>query len=119
MENMNEHEAFRYTYSAKEQEEVKKIRQKYIPKEADKMEQLRKLDQSVTRKGTTASLAVGIVGALLLGIGMCCAMVWMGQWFIPGIIIGLVGIAVVSLAYPLYQRITKKNARKLRPKSCV
>lgn len=113
MENMNEHEAFRYTYSAKEQEEVKKIRQKYIPKEADKMEQLRKLDQSVTRKGTTASLAVGIVGALLLGIGMCCAMVWMGQWFIPGIIIGLVGIAVVSLAYPLYQRITKKEREKI------
>ena len=115
MENMNEHEAFRYTYSAMEQEEVKKIRQKYIPKEADKMEQLRKLDQSVTRKGTTASLAVGIVGALLLGIGMCCAMVWMGQWFIPGIIIGLVGIAVVSLAYPLYQRITKKEREKIAP----
>ena len=115
MENMNEHEAFRYTYSAKEQEEVKKIRQKYIPKEADKMEQLRTLDQSVTRKGTTASLAVGIVGALLLGIGMCCAMVWMGQWFIPGIIIGLVGIAVVSLAYPLYQRITKKEREKIAP----
>ena len=115
MENRNEHEAFRYTYSAKEQEEVKKIRQKYIPKEADKMEQLRKLDQSVTRKGTTASLAVGIVGALLLGIGMCCAMVWMGQWFIPGIIIGLVGIAVVSLAYPLYQRITKKEREKIAP----
>ena len=104
-----------YTYSAKEQEEVKKIRQKYISKEADKMEQLRKLDQSVTRKGTTASLAVGIVGALLLGIGMCCAMVWMGQWFIPGIIIGLVGIAVVSLAYPLYQRITKKEREKIAP----
>ena len=115
MENMNEHEAFRYTYSAKEQEEVKKIRQKYIPKEADKMEQLRKLDQSVTRKGTTASLAVGIVGALLLGIGMCCAMVWMGQWFIPCMIIGLVGIAVVSLAYPLYQRITKKEREKIAP----
>ena len=115
MENMNEHEAFRYTYSAKEQEEVKKIRQKYISKEADKMEQLRKLDQSVPRKGTTASLAVGIVGALLLGIGMCCAMVWMGQWFIPGIIIGLVGIAVVSLAYPLYQRITKKEREKIAP----
>ena len=114
MEN-REKETFNYTYSAKEQEEVKKIRQKYIPKEADKMEQLRKLDQSVTRKGTTASLAVGIVGALLLGIGMCCAMVWMGQWFIPGIIIGLVGIAVVSLAYPLYQRITKKEREKIAP----
>ena len=114
MEN-KEKETFNYTYSAKEQEEVKKIRQKYISKEADKMEQLRKLDQSVTRKGTTASLAVGIVGALLLGIGMCCAMVWMGQWFIPGIIIGLVGIAVVSLAYPLYQRITKKEREKIAP----
>ncbi len=115
MENGNEKEGFRYTYSAKEQMEIKNIRQKYMPKEMDKMEQLRKLDQSATQKGMAVSLAVGIIGALLLGIGMCCTMVWAGMWFIPGIIVGIIGIAIVSLAYPLYNHITKKEREKIAP----
>ena len=79
------------------------------------MEQLRRLDRSVTRKGTAVSIVVGIIGALTLGIGMCCAMVWMAQWFVPGIVIGLVGIILVSLAYPLYTRITQKEREKVAP----
>ena len=105
----------RYTYSAKEQEEVKRLRNKYMPKEADKMEQLRRPDRSVTRKGTAVSIVVGIIGAVTLGSGMCCAMVWMGQWFVPGIVIGLVGIILVSLAYPLYTHITQKEREKVAP----
>lgn len=115
MENKNESEVFSYTYSAKEQEEVKQIRRKYMPKEADKMEQLRRLDRSVTRKGTAVSIVMGIIGALTLGIGMCCAMVWMGRWFVPGIVIGLVGIILASLAYPLYTHITQKEREKVAP----
>ena len=115
MENKNENEVFSYTYSAKEQEEVKQIRKKYMPKEADKMEQLRRLDRSVTKKGTAVSIVMGIIGALTLGIGMCCAMVWMGRWFVPGIVIGLVGIILASLAYPLYTHITQKEREKVAP----
>lgn len=115
MENKNESEVFSYTYSAKEQEEIKRLRKKYMPKEADKMEQLRRLDRSVTRKGTAVSIVVGIIGALILGIGLCCAMVWMGQWFVPGIVIGLVGIILISLAYPLFTRITQKEREKVAP----
>lgn len=115
MENKNENEVFSYTYSAKEQEEVKQIRKKYMPKEADKMEQLRRLDRGVTRKGAAVSIVMGIIGALTLGIGMCCAMVWMGQWFVPGIVIGLVGIILVSLVYPLYTHITQKEREKVAP----
>lgn len=113
MENKNE--TFNYTYSAKEQEELKKIRQKYMPKEADKMEQLRSLDRSVTKKGTTVSLIVGIIGALILGLGMCCTMVWADQWFIPGVVIGLAGLVVVGTAYPLYLHVTKKERAKIAP----
>ena len=47
-------ETFSYTYSANEQEEIRRIREKYQPGEADKMEQLRRLDESTTRKGTPA-----------------------------------------------------------------
>ncbi len=115
MEHNNENESFNYTYSAKEQAELKKIREKYIPKEPDKMEQLRKLDQSVTHKSTTAALIIGIVGTLVMGIGMCCTMVWAGIWFIPGIIIGMIGIALLSAAYPLYNHVIKKEREKIAP----
>ncbi|MCM1537973.1 MAG: hypothetical protein NC254_06215 [bacterium] len=37
-----EQEAFRYRYSAKEQEEIRQIRDKYLPEEETKMEQLRR-----------------------------------------------------------------------------
>lgn len=115
MEGQNEKEGFSYTYSAKQMEEIKSIREKYVSKEADKMEQLRKLDESVTRKGTMISIIVGTIGALILGVGMCCTMVWADDWFVAGIIIGVIGIAIVSVAYPLYQRITKKEKEKIAP----
>lgn len=105
---------FSYTYSAKEQEEIKKIREKYVPKEADKMEQLRRLDESVTQKGTVISLVVGIIGALILGTGMSMCMVWT-ELFVLGIIVGIVGIIMVSVAYPLYNYVTKKEREKIAP----
>ncbi len=108
-------DTFTYTYSAKQQEEIQNIQKKYMPKEQDKMEQLRQLDQSATKKGTVISLVVGIIGCLLLGVGMCCTMVWMEQLFIPGIIIGVIGIVAVAVSYPLYTRITKKEREKIAP----
>ncbi len=108
-------DTFHFSYSAKQQEEIRKIREKYIPKEENKMDQLRRLDESATKPGTIAAVTVGILGTLLLGIGMCCTMVWAETLFVPGVIIGLVGIAVVIAAYPVYNRITKKRREKLAP----
>jgi hypothetical protein len=111
----NNKETFNYTYSAAQQEEIEKIRQKYIPKEENKMEQLRKLDDSATKPGTIAALALGIVSALLLGLGMCCTMVWADRYFVPGILIGLIGIAGAVVAYPLYNHITEKKREQIAP----
>ena len=110
-------ETFNYTYSAAQQEEIKSIREKYMrpTPEEDKMERLRRLDASVTRPGTIVSLMVGIISALILGIGMCCTMVWAETLFIPGIFIGIIGIAGVIAAYPVYDYITKKQREKLAP----
>lgn len=115
MEKKDEQAGFHYTYSAQEQEELRKIRQKYMPQEEDKMAQLRRLDKSVTDKATAAALALGIVGALILGVGMCCVMVWQGIWFVPGIIIGAVGIAMAGAAYPVYGRVVKKQRERIAP----
>lgn len=115
MENKNENETFQYTYSAKEQEELKRIRAKYLPQEEDKMTLLRRLDASVSQKASTAALIVGVLGALTMGIGMCCAMVWMGVWFIPGIIIGLAGIGLIAAAHPVYQHVLRRERQRIAP----
>ena len=111
----NDKKKFSYTYSAKEQEELIRIRNKYLTEKDDKMENLRKLDQSVYKKATIYSIISGIVGVLVMGIGMCCTMVWEDKMFIPGVIIGLIGIILVSLAYPVYNSILKNERKKIAP----
>lgn len=113
MEEHGNKEQFNYTYSAKEHEEIKNIRNKYLPREEDKMEQLRKLDASVTQKGTIISVIVGVMGTLLMGLGMSCAMVW--EFFTFGIVIGVIGIVIIAVAYPLYNYITKKERERIAP----
>ena len=122
---MENKETFNYTYSAKEQDEIKAIRKKYAaPEETeDKMAQLRRLDASVTQKAQAVSLVFGVIGALILGFGMSLAMTnlgeilgsYRGMAMLFGIIIGIVGIVLVSLAYPLYNRIVKKERKKIAP----
>ena len=112
---MADKETFQYTYSAPEQSDVKKIREKYLPKEMTKKDQLRALDASVTRRGNVVSIVHGILFTLLLGLGMSCCMVWAGSWFLPGIVIGCVGLAGVAATYPIYSHIVKQDKAKLAP----
>ena len=109
-------EVFNYTYSASQQAEIKSIREKYMPpaEEDDKMEQLRRLDRSVTTAGTVVSVIVGIISTLVFGFGMCCSMVWEGL-MLPGIIIGVAGMIGIASAYPLYTHVTKKQREKVAP----
>lgn len=111
----NNSKSFEYTYSAKEQEEIEKIRKKYLPREEDKMELLRKLDKDVTKPGTIWSLVIGIMGCLLFGVGMCCTLVWVDSLFGVGIVVGVIGMVIMGVAYPIYIRITKKQQEKLAP----
>ncbi len=122
MEN-KEKESFSYTYSAKEQEEIKNIRKKYAMPvaEEDKITQLRRLDASVYSKASTAALVVGIIGALILGSGMSLIMTDIGKMLgtflalLIGIAVGIIGIILVCLAYPIYNRTLKKEREKAAP----
>ena len=115
MENKENREGFSYTYSAEEQQELKKIREKYLPKEENKMEQLRSLDSKATGKATMIAIIIGVIGTLLLGVGMCCTMVWQGKWFVPGILVGIIGIGIVAIAYPVYNKTLKTEREKIAP----
>ena len=123
MEGKNTESSFKYTYSAKEQDEIKRIRQKYLSQEEDAMTQLRKLDASATSKATVIALVIGIAGALILGTGMSLIMtdlaVLLGMTgmtnMIVGIVAGVLGIIVVMLAYPIYSKVLKRERDKIAP----
>ena len=123
MESNNTETSFKYTYSASEQEEIKRIRQKYQPQEEDKMSRVRRLDEKVTQKATSVSLVVGIVGALVMGTGMSLVMTNLGVVLgmsdmismVIGVITGLLGIVLVALAYPVYNNVLKKEREKVAP----
>ena len=110
-----EKNAFHYTYSAENQEEIRQIRAKYLPGEEDKLERLRKLDAGVTQKATMYSLIVGIIGMLILGGGMSLCLTAGEMWMFLGIPIGIIGMAILSFAYPIYNRIIKTERKRIAP----
>ncbi len=127
MDNNNQEKSgFTYTYSAKEQAEIRKIRDKYTAStenSEDKMSRIRKLDASVTNTAQAFALVFGIIGTLILGCGMSFCMTDIGEalglsqnvnMFI-GIGIGVIGGVLVSLAYPIYNVIVKARRKKIAP----
>ena len=117
---MENNQSFEYTYSAQRQQEIEAIRRKYLPKEEDKMEQLRRLHSIPTQKAQAASIAIGVVGTLILGTGMSLCMTELGaaldHWaMVVGILVGLLGLVMVALAYPMYQSVLKKERRRIAP----
>ena len=125
MENNNENNGFQYTYSAKEQAELKRIRDKYTAQTEveDKMARLRRLDASVTKTAQAIALVFGVIGTLILGFGMSLVMTELAESLgisgdaamAIGIIVGIVGGILASLAYPIYNAIVKAKRKKLAP----
>ncbi len=123
--NNQEKGGFTYTYSAKEQAELKRIRDKYTAptEDEDKMARLRRLDASVTNTAQAVALVFGIIGTLTLGLGMSLIMTELGEILgsykdmamVIGTIIGVVGGVLASLAYPIYNAIVKAKRKKLAP----
>lgn len=115
-----------YTYSAKEQSEIRAIREKYQtkpPLEESGIDRLRRLDGRVTNRATAASIVLGVLGTLVLGLGMSLVMSEFGAilgpyrtWELPlGIGIGLLGSLLVALAYPVYNLVLKQGRRRIAP----
>lgn len=105
-----------------EKKYVESLMEKYSVKEVTSLDELKALDKRVSKPAKIFAYTFGSVGALLLGIGMCATMKQLPQvilkhipstqLFAFGLIIGTIGIAVVSLNYFLYQKIL--NTRKAK-----
>ncbi|MBO7304108.1 MAG: hypothetical protein J6V09_02680 [Clostridia bacterium] len=121
----NTQNGYTYTYSSREQAELKKIREKYTPssENEDKLTRLRRLDASVTNTAQAISLVFGVIGTLTLGFGMSLIMTDLavklglggGAAMVIGIAVGVVGASLASLAYPIYNLIVKAKRKQLAP----
>lgn len=98
----------------KERKYAEEIRRAYADKNESesKLEKLRKMDAAVRRPAEIFAYIFGILGALVLGVGMCLAMEVLGNMMPLGIVIGVVGIAMVSANYFLYRAILKSRKQK-------
>jgi hypothetical protein len=120
---MEEKNTFNYAYSASEQDEIERIKKQYMPKTESKMEKLRRLDASVHSKATMWSIIVGVIGSLIMGSGMSLIMTDLALSIgitssvlsmLLGIILGIVGGILASLAYPVYNAVTRHERAKVR-----
>jgi len=117
---MDTNQSFEYTYSPQQQREIEAIRSKYLPREEDKMDTLRKLHSIPTRKAQAAAISTGITGSLILGSGMSLCMTEIGNALgnlamVIGILLGIAGLILAALAYPVYNRILAKERSRIAP----
>lgn len=90
-----------------------RLREEYAPKEKKPIDNALKLDRKAKLPAYVFAYIFGVVGALVLGVGMCLAMKVIGTgtvWFSLGIVIGIIGIVMVSVNYPIFAKIL--NSRK-------
>ena len=120
----DEDKGFNYTYSTKQRDEVIAIRKKYAPSEpedVDNITLLRNIDSEVTRKATVRALITGVIGALLMGTGMSVLMTDLsshmgldpGISLLIGIAIGMLGLVIMCITYPLYIRILERERARV------
>ena len=100
---------------------AQKIRSAYVEKEATELDALRLLDTKVKRPARLFSYIFGSFSALVMGAGMSLVMtelpkaLGMGDATVPGIVIGVIGMTLAALAYPVYLQVMKKEREKVAP----
>lgn len=92
---------------------VEKTLKNYQEKEVTKIDELKALDKKSKQTPKIFAYVFGSIGALVLGFGMCVAMqVILADLMWLGIIVGIIGIAMVVLNIYLYNYLLSKNKRK-------
>ena len=97
---------------------AQKIRTQYMEKTPSELDALRELDSKVKRPANVFAYVFGSISAIIMGAGMSLVMtdigatLGMGDAMIPGIVIGVVGMAMALVNYPLYQKILDSRKKK-------
>lgn len=92
------------------------IANEYAPKDTSKIIALKKLDRKAKMPANIFVYSFGIVMTLLLGVGMCLSMKVIGSGsagaMVLGIVLGLLGIAGISVNYPIYKKLLENGKQK-------
>ena len=97
---------------------VQKIRTQYTEKEHTQLDELKKLDAAVKRPANVFAYIFGSIGAIVMGSGMSLIMteigstLGMGHTMVPGIVIGMIGLIMVLVTYPIYKNILASRREK-------
>lgn len=101
---------------------VQKIRSQYIEKEMTELDELRELDRQVKRPVNIFSYVLGSISAVIMGSGMSLIMTDIGSTLgmenaiIPGVIIGIAGLALALVNYPLYNKLMSSRKARYAPR---
>lgn len=97
---------------------VQKIRTQYTEKEHTQLDELKALDGKVKKPANVFAYGFGAIGAIVMGAGMSLVMtdigaqLGMAETMVPGIVIGVVGLAMAVFNYPIYKGILASRKKK-------
>ena len=95
---------------------AEQIANEYAPKDTSKVVALRKLDAKAKLPATIFTYTLGIISALVAGVGMCLSMKVIGNgsafMFVIGVIIGIIGFFCIGINYPIYKKLLKNGKQK-------
>lgn len=97
---------------------ARKIRSEYTEKEHTELDSLKELDEKVKRPPTIFAYIFGSISAIIMGCGMSLVMTNIGETLgmantmVPGIIIGIVGLAMAIINYPIYNGFLNSRRKK-------
>ena len=97
---------------------VEKIRAQYTEQENTDLDALKALDAKVKRPANVFGYTYGSIGAVIMGAGMSLVMTDIGtvigltSALIPGIAVGVVGLAISCTTYPIYKKVLNSRKKK-------
>lgn len=96
---------------------VQKIRTQYTEKEHSALDELKELDNKVKKPANVFAYAFGSISAIIMGSGMSLVMTDVGSALgissmAPGIVIGVVGMALAIANYPMYKKILASRKKQ-------
>ena len=101
---------------------VQKIRSQYTEKEHTELDELKALDAKVKKPANVFGYVYGSIGAIVMGAGMSLVMtdigdmLGMSQTMLPGILVGIAGMAMALTTYPIYKKILTSRKKKYADK---
>ena len=97
---------------------VQKIRTQYTEKEHTQLDALKALDIKVKRPVNVFAYIFGSISAIVMGSGMSLVMTDIGttlgmtETMVPGIVIGVIGLLMASVNYPIYNKLLASRKKK-------